>query len=46
MNVKEALALSCDVFFYHVGLDVGVDKIVKWSHLLGLGVRTGIDLPC
>jgi len=43
--VREALAFSCDVFFYNVGLKLGVDKIVEWSHRLGLGIKTGIDLP-
>jgi len=43
--VKEALAYSCDVYFYNVGLALGVDKIQEWSHRMGLGVLTGIDLP-
>jgi penicillin-binding protein 2 len=43
--VKEALAYSCDVFFYNVGLDLGVDKIQEWSYRMGMGVSTGIDLP-
>lgn len=43
--VKEALAYSCDVFFYNVGLALGVDKIQEWSNKMGLGVKTDIDLP-
>ena len=43
--VKEALAYSCDVFFYNVGLRLGVDKIQEWGHRMGLGIQTGIDLP-
>lgn len=43
--MREALAYSCDVYFYQVGLDLGVDKIVEWSHRMGLGHKTGIDLP-
>lgn len=45
VSVVDALAFSCDVFFYNVGLRLGVDKIVEWSHKLGLGIKTGIDLP-
>lgn len=45
VNVINALAFSCDVFFYRVGLQLGVDRIHKWTTLLGLGSRTGIDLP-
>lgn len=43
--VVDALAYSCDIFFYNVGLKLGIDKINEWSTKLGLGVRTGIDLP-
>jgi len=43
--VKEALAYSCDVFFYNVGLELGVDKIQSWANRMGMGVLTGIDLP-
>ena len=45
MDVVEALAFSCDVFFYNVGRRLEVDRIVFYSHLMGLGVLTGIDLP-
>lgn len=45
MALKEALAYSCDVYFYNVGLSLGVDKIQEWSHRMGLGIKTGIDLP-
>ena len=43
--VEEALAFSCDVFFYNLGLKLGVDKINHYANLMGLGVKTGIDLP-
>ena len=45
MSMVPALALSCDVYFYNVGLALGIDKINDWCHKLGLGVKTGIDLP-
>lgn len=44
-DVVDALAFSCDVFFYNVGVKLGVDKISKWCHAVGLGEKTGIDLP-
>ncbi len=43
--VKDALTYSCDVFFYNVGLALGVDKIQEWAHRMGMGVLSGIDLP-
>jgi penicillin-binding protein 2 len=45
MGLKYALALSCDVFFYNVGLSLGIDRFAKWGEIAGLGHRTGIDLP-
>ena len=45
MRVVDALAFSCDVFFYNVGLRLGVDKIHEWAQKLSLGTKTGIDLP-
>ncbi|HPU96657.1 MAG TPA: penicillin-binding protein 2, partial [Candidatus Hydrogenedentes bacterium] len=44
-NVIDALAYSCDVFFYNVGLQLDIDQISKYGHLAGYGARTGIDLP-
>ncbi len=46
VTVVEALAYSCDVFFYNVGLNkLGVERIAKWAHKLGMSEKTGIDLP-
>jgi penicillin-binding protein 2 len=45
VKVVDALAFSCDVFFYNVGVELGVDNIKKWSDKLGWGVKTGLDMP-
>ena len=44
LNVVQAIEQSCDVFFYRVGLRLGVDRIAKYAKAGGLGARTGIDL--
>lgn len=44
LNVIQALAQSCDVYFYKVGLELGVDKIAWYATASGLGENTGIDL--
>jgi len=36
---------SCDVFFYTIGQRLGIDRIHEYATGLGLGRRTGIDLP-
>ncbi|MEQ1869757.1 MAG: penicillin-binding protein 2 [Vicinamibacterales bacterium] len=45
IDMREAIEHSCNVYFYTVGNMVGIDKIHKWATLLGLGEKTGIDLP-
>jgi penicillin-binding protein 2 len=45
VDLRHAIEQSCDVYFYTVGNMLGVDKINKWATLLGLGVKSGIDLP-
>ena len=45
MDLRHAIEQSCDVYFYTVANMVGIDKINKWATALGLGVKSGIDLP-
>ncbi len=45
VDLRHAIEQSCDVYFYTVANIVGIDKINKWSTALGLGVKSGIDLP-
>ncbi len=44
VNLKRALMKSCDVFFYNLGMELGVDRIAKWAGELGLGQKTGLLL--
>lgn len=39
------LSQSCDVFFYRLGLKVGVDRLAKYARIFGLGSKTGIEIP-
>ena len=45
VDLERALVESCDVYFYQLGLDTGVNTIHRWASELGLGRPTGIDLP-
>jgi len=45
VNVVKGLRDSCDVFFYQAGLRTGIDALVKWGAVFGVGEPTGIDLP-
>ncbi len=44
VNVVEAIQHSCNVFFYNVGVGVGVDAIYETARLFGLGSVTGLGL--
>lgn len=44
MNVVSALAESCDVFFYHIGQKIGIDRLAWYANACGLGKPTGINL--
>jgi len=41
VNLRKAIAQSCDVYFYQVGQHVGVDVLAEYARKLGLGVKTG-----
>jgi penicillin-binding protein 2 len=46
VNLQQALAQSCDIYFWVVGRDnLGVERIVSYSKEYGLGEMTGIDIP-
>jgi len=45
LTMREAIIQSCNIYFYHLGNDMGIERISKWAHLLGFGGVTGIDLP-
>ncbi|MCK4648854.1 penicillin-binding protein 2, partial [bacterium] len=45
LNIREAIVHSCDIFFYQLGLRVGVDNLVDLSQKFGLDQPTRIDLP-
>ncbi len=45
VDLHKAIVASCDVYFYHVGQMLGIDRISYFANALGLGHLTGIDLP-
>lgn len=45
VNVHRGIVESCDVFFYNIGLRLGVDRIHSFGTSVGLGKLSGIDLP-
>ena len=45
VDIHNAIPYSCDSFFYTLANKLGVDTIAKYANSVGIGERTGIDLP-
>ena len=45
VDLTKAIYQSCDVFFYTLAEKLGIDRISKYATAMGLGQKTGIDLP-
>ncbi|MBU1033067.1 MAG: penicillin-binding protein 2 [Patescibacteria group bacterium] len=51
VNVRSAIAWSVNTFFYYLGggyesfVGLGVDRMTEWMEKMGLGSKTGIDVP-
>ena len=45
VDLKKSIRESCDVFYYNKALNIGIDKLSKNLNSIGLGVKTGVDLP-
>jgi penicillin-binding protein 2 len=44
IDMRKALIRSCNVYFYHLAEEVGIDRIANLSHDFGLGAVTGIGI--
>ncbi len=44
VDFTRAIRESCDIFFYKLGDQLGIDSIAKYSRLFGLGEKTGIRI--
>lgn len=45
VHFVQAIGQSCDTFFYEMGLRVGPEGLAEAARQMGLGQKTGIDLP-
>ena len=45
VDLAKGVYQSCDVFFYTLAEKLGIERIAKYATMLGLGQKTGIDLP-
>ncbi|HEY6447306.1 MAG TPA: penicillin-binding protein 2 [Acidobacteriaceae bacterium] len=45
VDIEHAIPWSCDTYFYELAVRLGIDTIAKYAHSVGIGVKTGVDLP-
>jgi penicillin-binding protein 2 len=45
VDIHNAIPLSCDTFYYTLATELGIDTIARYGTSLGIGQKTGIDLP-
>jgi penicillin-binding protein 2 len=45
LNMIQALAQSCNSYFYQLGAKLQIEAIARYAKMFGLGAPTGIDLP-
>lgn len=45
MTARSSIAQSCDVYYYNIGKELGINRIHAYLSQFGLGEKTGIDLP-
>jgi penicillin-binding protein 2 len=45
LSIHEAIPESCDTYFFTLAQMLGIDTIAKYGTALGIGSKTGIDLP-
>ncbi len=44
VDLHKSLVESCDVYYYQLGIRLGVDRIAKWARAFGLGEKSGAVL--
>ncbi|HHY64365.1 MAG TPA: penicillin-binding protein 2 [Clostridiaceae bacterium] len=44
IDLEKALETSSNMFFYKVGVQTGIDNIVKWAKIFGFGKKTGVEI--
>jgi penicillin-binding protein 2 len=45
VDIDHAIPWSCDTFYYTLAEKLGIDTIAKYANEVGIGQKTGVDLP-
>jgi penicillin-binding protein 2 len=44
VDIRRAITVSCDTFFYGLAMELGIDKLTSFVSHFGFGVKSGIDI--
>ncbi len=44
VDMRRAITISCDTFFYGLAIELGIDKLTNFVRHFGFGLKTGIDI--
>ncbi|MDE1163018.1 MAG: penicillin-binding protein 2 [Acidobacteriaceae bacterium] len=45
VDIHNALPYSCDTYYYTLANKLGIDTMARYANSVGVGVKTGVDLP-
>jgi penicillin-binding protein 2 len=45
VDIHNAIPYSCDTFYYTLANRLGIDTMARYANSVGIGVKTGVDLP-
>jgi penicillin-binding protein 2 len=45
VDINNAIPWSCDTFYYTLATKLGIDTIARYGSSVGIGQKTGVDLP-
>ena len=45
VDLLTAIQNSCNIYFYHAGDRIGIERLDKWGTLFGLGRKRGVTCP-
>ncbi len=45
MNMTHALAMSNNMYFAHMGQELGFERVHKYGEMFGMGEKAGLDIP-
>ena len=45
MNLYQGIKNSCNIYFYNVGKNLGIERMADYARIFGFGSKTEVDLP-